>query len=124
MISCKSEGEVSLLGIERNELLTFMAGDWGVIEVRKDNVLITDFQSLTISFDDLQFTSIGGGIVWPASGSFIFVDDETATEFVRMDGKSFSAVIVAKDLTINISYKETNSREGIEGNYQFTLSKN
>jgi hypothetical protein len=62
------------------------ANTWVIQTVTVNEVDQTNlFTGLTLSFTKTNFSTTNGGVVWPASGTWEFVD-ETAETIVRNDG--------------------------------------
>jgi len=121
---CKNDPEVDPIDQDRQELLSFMRGEWQSTEVRKDNTIITDFSNLVIEFDELRLSSSGGEPIWPSSVSFTISDENSANKFVLPDGIEFTVVRQNENLQISLNYQQSNLRSGIEGDYSFILTKN
>jgi hypothetical protein len=121
-IGCRRES-VNPIEQERQELLEFMRGEWEAKEVRKDNVLISDFDNLIIKFDELSLTSSNGQEVWPDEGTLVVTDVQLANGFMITGGIEFLVERQDQDLRIDLSYQQAASRLGIEGDYEFVLSK-
>ena len=63
-----------------------------------------------------------GHLFWLFKWTFDFENIETENEFVRQDGRLFTASVSGDQLTIVIVYQEELAR-GEYGTYEFTLSK-
>ena len=62
------------------------AGIWTVQSVSVNGVDQSSlFKNMTITFADATYTTTNGGLVWPATGSWVFAN-ESATAFTRNDG--------------------------------------
>jgi len=58
---------------------------WEMTEVKIDDVVSDLYAGLTLSFGSKTYTTIHGGKVWPASGSWEFVGDK-GDKILRDDG--------------------------------------
>jgi hypothetical protein len=117
--ACKGD-DTTPTDSQQDAIIGSLQGTWAAIEVRKDNALISDFSAFTISITDQDYTTDNGAPVWPISGSFDFENVETENEFIRQDGRLFTAALQDGRLSITIIYKEENAR-GISGTYNFLL---
>jgi ribosomal protein S11 len=122
IISCKNEVTVTATEQAQNELLDAIQGTWSASEVRKDNTLITDFNEFSLSITDQSYTTTNGSPVWPSSGSFDFSSAETENEFLRQDGRLFTASENNGTVTITIVYQEETAR-GEFGTYEFVIQQ-
>jgi len=120
IISCKNEVTVTATEQAQNELLDAIQGTWSASEVRKDNTVITDFNEFSLSITDQSYTTTNGSPVWPSSGSFDFSSAETENEFLRQDGRLFTASENNGTVTITIVYQEETAR-GEFGTYEFVM---
>lgn len=105
---------------QQDAIIDTLQGTWTVKEVRKDNAIITDFSDFTLSITDQKYSTANGAPVWPSSGSFDFENVETQNEFIRQDGRLFTASLKDGSLSITIIYQEENAR-GIYGSYSFLM---
>jgi hypothetical protein len=105
---------------EQEAMIESLQGTWSGQEVRKENVVISDFSDFTLTITDKSYTTTNGAPVWPSSGSFDFENVETENEFVRQDGRLFTAALQNGSLTITIIYQEETAR-GEYGTYEFVL---
>lgn len=117
LFACKGEEPTAS---QQDAILETLQGNWSVKEVRKDNALISDFADFTLSISDKQYTTTNGTPVWPSSGSFDFENVETEKDFVRQDGRLFTASVKDGSLSITIIYQVENAR-GVYGSYDFVL---
>jgi len=103
------------------------SGAWKVQTVTVDNIsATTDFTGLQLTFNGTSFTSTNGNIVWPATSTWIFTNDQ-AKAFTRGD-----AVVVTIDeitsakLVLSLDWDGTLGSgrvESIEGKHTFTFGK-
>ncbi|MGM0582036.1 MAG: hypothetical protein ACQETL_15240 [Bacteroidota bacterium] len=106
----------------QNEVIESLQGTWTASEVRKDQTVISDFSNFSLTISDKTYTTESGSPVWPSSGTFDFESAETEDEFVRQDGRLFTASIDNSSLRITIVYQEETAR-GEYGTYEFLMSK-
>lgn len=99
-----------------------LQGTWTAVEARKENTVITDFSNFSVTVSDKTYSTQNGAPVWPSSGSFDFENIETEDQFIRQDGRLFTARVNNNNLNIVIVYQEELAR-GEYGTYEFTLSK-
>lgn len=124
LFSCKKKaGEDPEPDASTQEMLIeALQGTWSPLEVRKENAVISDFSDFSITINGKNYVTENGAPVWPSSGSFDFENIETENEFIRQDGRLFTASADNNNLTIVIIYQEETAR-GEYGTYEFTLSK-
>lgn len=120
--SCKNEPEPDPDNNTQEAIILALQGSWEVSEVRKENTIISDFSNLILTIDGRNYTTQNGEPIWPSSGSFDFENIETIDEFIRQDGRLFTARIVDGDLNIVLIYQEETAR-GEYGTFEFVLSK-
>ncbi len=116
-VSCKKKNSDPSL---QEQALNQLQGSWTVVEVRKDDTIITDFQDFTITFTNSEFSTTNGSPVWPSAASFVFADEQTITNLRLQNARSLEAVLNDNILILSIAYEQSNAR-GIEGDYVFTL---
>ncbi len=104
----------------QNEIIESLQGTWTATEVRKDQTVISDFSNFSLTISDKTYTTDNGSPVWPSSGTFDFENIETENEFVRQDGRLFTASLDNSSLRITIVYQEETAR-GEYGTYEFIL---
>ena len=101
-------------------------GTWKVQSVSVDG---TDqsalFKNFTLSFTDAGFATVNGTAVWPASGTWKFVSDQT-TSFTRDDGLVVTIQNVSStQLIISLVWTKTTLGPGrvgsVKGTTVFTL---
>ncbi len=83
--------------ISKEEEVTakLISSSWNVSSVLVDGVDKSSiYPNLKLSFTSTGFTSLNGGVVWPASGTWIFSSPE-ATAILRNDGM----VVTIQDVT-------------------------
>lgn len=122
MASCKNETTITPTEQEQNKLVESLQGTWTAEEVRKENTVISDFANFSLTIQDKTYSTENGAPVWPISGTFDFESIETANEFVRQDGRLFTASVNNEKLTITIVYQEETAR-GEFGTYEFLMSQ-
>ncbi|WKK75076.2 hypothetical protein QYS49_26145 [Marivirga salinae] len=106
----------------QNEIIESLQGKWTATEVRKDQTVISDFSNFSLTISDKSYTTDNGSPVWPSSGTYDFESAETEDEFVRQDGRLFTASVNNSSLKITIVYQEETAR-GEYGTYEFVLSQ-
>jgi hypothetical protein len=104
----------------QNALIEALQGTWAATEVRKENTVISDFENFSLTITDKSYSTANGAPVWPSSGSFDFTTAETEDEFLRQDGRLFTASESNGRVTITIIYNEETAR-GEYGTYEFVL---
>jgi hypothetical protein len=122
MISCKNEITITPTEQAQKDLVDALRGTWTAEEVRKENMVISDFANFSLTIDDKSYSTENGAPVWPSSGTFDFENVETENEFVRQDGRLFTASVNNGSLTITIVYQEETAR-GEFGTYEFLMSQ-
>lgn len=121
LFSCKKDEPIPDQNTQEL-IIESLQGTWTAQEVRKENTVISDFANFNIAVNGKNYTTQNGTPVWPSSGTFDFENIETENEFVRQDGRLFTASVSGNQLTIVIVYQEEMAR-GEYGTYEFTLSK-
>lgn len=106
----------------RDAIIEALQGTWSANEVRKENTVISDFANFSLTIEDKGYSTENGSPVWPSSGTFGFENVETENEFVRQDGRLFTASVNNGNLTITIVYQEETAR-GEFGTYEFLMSQ-
>jgi len=77
---------------------------WVMLAVTVDGVVLDLYKNLGISFtEDGKYTSVNGGAIWPATGTWKFKDDQ-AKVMVRDDGLEIGIDALAeKSMTISFT---------------------
>lgn len=120
--SCKTEVTITPTEQAQNDLVEALQGTWSAVEARKENTVISDFNNFTFTITDKSYSTENGSPVWPSSGTFDFESIETENDFVRQDGRLFTATLTNNQLNITIVYQEETAR-GEYGTYEFLLSQ-
>lgn len=87
----------------------------------------TLFTGLTLTFTDTNYSTTNGGVVWPASGSWSFVDN-TAKKIIRSDGleirvEEVTGTSLKLGLTRTAGSLGTGRIESVAGNHTFSFIK-
>lgn len=122
MVACKNEVIITPTEQAQQDLVESLQGTWTTQEVRKENTVISDFNDFSLTISDQNYSTENGSPVWPSSGTFDFENIETEDEFVRQDGRLFTASINSGRLSITIVYQEETAR-GEFGTYEFVMSQ-
>ena len=122
MMGCKNEITITPTEQAQQDLVESLQGTWTAQEVRKENTVISDFSNFSLTIEDKSYSTENGAPVWPSSGTFDFETVETEDEFVRQDGRLFTASVINGNLTITIVYQEEIAR-GEYGTYEFLMSQ-
>jgi hypothetical protein len=120
MASCKGGDDPAPDENTQQAIIDALQGTWTASEVRKDQTVISDFADFSITITDKNYTTENGSPVWPASGSYDFETAETEDEFLRQDGRLFTANVNNGVLTVVIIYEEETAR-GEYGTYEFVM---
>jgi hypothetical protein len=105
------------------------ANSWVIQAVTVNEVDQTNlFTGLTLSFTKTNYSSTNGGVVWPASGTWEFVD-ETAKTIVRNDGLQITINEVTNtSLKLALTWSTTTLGGGrtasVAGDHEFSFIKN
>jgi hypothetical protein len=104
------------------------SGTWTLQSVTVDNVDQTAvYQGLTINFTETTYTTTKGGQVWPASGTWSFIDD-TAIAIKRDDGTEVKVEATDTSLKLTLTWSKTTLAPGriesVKGLHVFTFKKN
>jgi len=118
--ACIGEEPLTTEEEAQNALVEALQGTWTANEVRKDNTVISDFANFSLTITDKSYSTSNGSPVWPSSGSFDFENVETENEFLRQDGRLFTASENNGQITITITYNEETAR-GEFGTYEFVM---
>lgn len=125
--SCGGKEPAAQTDTERvQEILT--SGTWKIQSVSVDGVDRTsDFANLQVIFNSGSFTATNGKLVWPATGTWSFTNDQ-ATAFSRSDGVSVS-IVEATDIRLVVELDWTSTTYGpgrvssVAGEHTFTFTK-
>jgi hypothetical protein len=120
IVGCKTEVTITPVEQAQMELVDELQGTWSTSEVRKDNTVISDFSNFSLTIDEKTYSTENGSPVWPSSGTYDFETAETENEFLRQDGRLFTAAVNNGTLTITIVYQEETAR-GEFGTYEFVM---
>jgi hypothetical protein len=83
------------------------ANNWVMQSVTVDGVDKTSvYSGLTIKFTDTAYTTTHGGVVWPASGTWHWTNNEQ-TVFERNDGLPVTAEVTATTLKLSLVWATT-----------------
>lgn len=105
------------------------ANSWVIQTVTVNEVDQTNlFTGLTLSFTMTNYSTTNGGVVWPASGTWEFVD-ETAKTIVRNDGLQITINEVTNtSLKLALIWSTTTLGGGrtasVAGDHEFSFIKN
>ncbi|HEY5691306.1 MAG TPA: hypothetical protein VIS49_07620 [Cyclobacteriaceae bacterium] len=114
-----------IIKVQVIKLLT--AAPWNLSSVDVDGVDQTSvYNGLIITFSDDTFTSSNGGAVWPATGTWVFTDEQ-ATAFERDDGLIVTIQeITETSLKLALTWNETTVGSGrtgsVSGNNVFSFT--
>jgi hypothetical protein len=102
------------------------ANSWVIQTVTVNEVDQTNlFTGLTLSFTKTNYSTTNGGVVWPASGTWEFVD-ETAKTIVRNDGLQITINEVTNtSLKLSLTWSTTTLGGGrtasVAGDHEFSF---
>jgi hypothetical protein len=105
------------------------ANSWVIQTVTVNEMDQTNlFTGLTLSFTKTNYSTTNGGVVWPASGTWEFVD-ETAKTIVRNDGLQITINEVTNtSLKLALTWSTTTLGGGrtasVAGDHEFSFIKN
>ena len=112
--------------VKNTKLLT--ASTWNIQTVQVDGVdKTTVYKNLKLTFTSTGFTSIGGGSVWPTTGTWKFTDD-TGKVITRGDGLAINVnEISTTKLVVSLAWSKTTLGggriESIAGSHVFTFGR-
>jgi hypothetical protein len=118
--SCKGKDDPKPDEDTQQAIIDALQGTWTASEVRKDQTVISDFADFSITISGKNYSTANGSPVWPESGSYDFETAETEDEFLRQDGRLFTAKVNNDALTVVIIYEEETGR-GEYGTYEFVM---
>jgi len=101
---------------------------WTIKSVKVDDVVLDLYANLKVTFTkEGTYTSTNGGVIWPASGTWKF-KDENATVIIRQDDLEIGIQNIDDTLlTITFTWKEDVFAEGrtgaVSGKHVLTLSR-
>lgn len=109
--SCGSKGDptpAETPAQKNQKILTSTTGVWTMQSVTVDDVDKTSIYSgLKLTFSNTGFTTVNGGVVWPASGTWKFSDD-TGKTIERGDGLLIGVdEIQSNSLTLSLTWTQT-----------------
>jgi hypothetical protein len=79
---------------------------WAISDVTVDGVVLDLYQGLEVTFTDGAYTSLNGGVIWPASGTWRF-KDETAKVMIREDDLELTILEIAEQsMTVEFIWAE------------------
>jgi hypothetical protein len=126
LTSCKKEDpEPETARIQK----ILAANSWVIQTVTVNEMDQTNlFTGLTLSFTKTNYSTTNGGVVWPASGTWEFVD-ETAKTIVRNDGLQITINEVTNtSLKLALTWSTTTLGGGrtasVAGDHEFSFIKN
>jgi hypothetical protein len=101
---------------------------WAIKDVKVDGVVLDLYANLKVTFASAgTYTSVNGGAIWPASGTWKF-KDESATTIVRQDDLEIGIQNIDEaSLTITFTWKDDVFVEGrkaaVSGKHVLVLSR-
>jgi hypothetical protein len=101
---------------------------WKMQSVQVDNVDKTSvYAGFTLSFTDVNYSTTNGGGLWPATGTWTFVDD-TGKKIKRNDNLEITLVEVTEtSLKLSFNWSKTTLGPGrtssVAGNHTFNMVK-
>lgn len=114
---------------KQDEVRAILTGSpWKVNTVSVDGVDKTiTYKDLGLTFTNTDFTSVSGGAIWPASGTWNFTSAE-ATAFVRNDGlevtiQEATATSLKLALTWNKNTLGPGRTQSVSGAHVFSFKK-
>lgn len=132
--SCKG-GKDPEPSVGDKAISNLIASPWKVVSVTVDGIDKTSlFTGFTITFTKSSantggYSTVNGGVLWPASGQWTIADMNTANSFQRSDGVEvqLAAEVTATSLKMSLaSNKNTfgpGRIESIKGQHVFTMGK-
>jgi hypothetical protein len=127
--------EIKFAGCSKEEVLTpnqqteqlLSKQLWELTAVTIDDVSSDLYSGLTISFNSTTYTSLNGGAIWPASGTWSFLG-EKGDKILRDDGLEITIeTINASQLVINFIWTKTTSIGGriysLKGLHRMTFKR-
>lgn len=114
-------------GAEKNEAM-LKGSAWNMLSVTVNGVDKTSlYAGLKITFTSSTYTSVTGGAVWPASGTWDFTNEDGVT-IERNDGAMISVVeITETNLVLSMLWTKTTLGGGreksVEGQHVFTFGR-
>ncbi len=99
--------------------------------VKVDDVVVDLYAGLSIAFtDDKKYTSVNGGVLWPASGTWSFKSGSDGTIIVRDDGLEVTiAFPSASTLTLTFTrtgdtvFEPGGRKSAVGGKHVITLGR-
>lgn len=125
---CKGKSEDPKPSKQDEVQAILISGNWRIQTVTVDGVDETDiYENLTLRFTATNYTSTNGLPVWPASGTWVFANDE-ATAFERNDGMLVEILeATSTSLKLGLAWDETTIGSGrassVEGDHVFSFVK-
>ena len=112
----------------KNTRILSTGGPWTLQSVSVNGVDRTSmYAGLTVTFSSTGYTTVNGGAVWPASGTWNFTDAFGST-IRRSDGVDISLIDITEDrLVLSLVWSKTtlgNGRTGsVAGQHEFTFTR-
>lgn len=126
--NCGSSNDAPTLSKQDQVKAILTASPWKVNTVSVDGVDKTiTYKDLTLTFTNTGFTSVSGGPVWPASGTWNFTTAD-ATAFKRDDGLEVTILeATATSLKLGLTWSKTTLGQGrtqsVSGAHVFNFRK-
>ena len=126
--SCGSSSDAPTISKQDQVKAILTASTWKVNTVSVDGVDKTiTYKDLGLTFTDTGFTSVGGGAIWPASGSWTFTT-AAATAIKRDDGLEVTIQeATATSLKLGLTWNKTTLAPGrsqsLSGAHVFSFKK-
>lgn len=104
-----------------------ISGTWNVSSVTVGGTASTVYPDLKLTFTSTGFTSLNGGVVWPASGTWSFTSAD-AIGFTRNDDLVVTInEITTSSLKLGLTWDKTTIGPGrsssVEGQHVFSFGK-
>ena len=122
----KEDPKPSLTESEKATALLTSGSGWVIQTVLVDGVDNTAlFAGLKLSYTATDYSTVNGGVIWPASGTWKFTDD-TGKNILRSDGMPITLnEITSTKLVLGLTWSKTTLAGGREnsvaGNHVFTF---
>lgn len=111
----------------KEKLKKLMANTWSINAVTVDGVNQTSlFTSMTLNFTKTNYTTTHGGLVWPSSGTWEFVDKQGTTIIRNDDLEIRITELTSTSIKLSLTWESTTfgpgRQESIAGNHVFSFT--
>ena len=127
-ISTLTSCEDDPTAVEKNRKILTTGGPWSVESVTVDGAdQTTVYDGLELTFANTTFSTVGGGVIWPASGAWDFSDKSAKTIIIDNDLSVEINEISQKKLVLELVWDKTTfgagKKSSLSGSHAFTFTR-